>query len=95
MRLEFSQLRSYREHCSGCNRWGARSYSSELDVPLPDVVGQALDRLVEPLPQQPGAEGFDLDGGVRVDAFAQALLADSCRAALGAVWGLDLGEVRW
>ncbi|WP_030618848.1 hypothetical protein [Streptomyces achromogenes] len=31
-----------------------------LDVPLPDVVDQTLDRLVEPLPQQPGAEGFDL-----------------------------------
>ncbi|WP_168714288.1 hypothetical protein [Streptomyces sp. A1136] len=38
------------------------------------VVDQALDRFVEP-PQQPGAEGFDFDGGVRINAFAQGLLA--------------------
>ena len=32
---------------------------------LPDVVDQAPDRLVEPLPKHSGAEGFGLDGGVR------------------------------
>src|SRR5579884_4302429 len=50
-------------------------FHAGLDVPLPDVADQGLDRVVQPASQQAGGEGLDLDGNVGVDALAQALLA--------------------
>ena len=59
----------------GAQKFPLGLFGAGLDVPLPNVVDQALDCFVELLPQQPRAERFDLDDGVRIDAFTQALLA--------------------